>query len=182
MAHIGAGRPSQFPMDFGLERQQRENVIDIAAQLLGAAGPPSPNRRRYVLDDRNLRSDAMNAPRYSTGEGRAVDDDKGMRSPRDDLRGCEPDQAQYRRQTARYGTKADDRQVADRIKADQAFLAHLASANAGEAYLSVRALSQCAHERAAELVARFLGSDDEQIEGVGTQLGIAASGHACAGS
>ena len=63
MADIAAGRPAELPMHAGLERQQRQHVVDVAAHRAGAARPPGPDRGRDVVDDRDRsdRSDARSA-------------------------------------------------------------------------------------------------------------------------
>ena len=53
MADIDAGRAAEPPMRRRLERQDRQHAIDIGAHGARAPGPPGPDRRRHVVDDRN---------------------------------------------------------------------------------------------------------------------------------
>ena len=55
MADIAAGRAAQPAIGLGLERQQRQHVIDIFQHRARPAGPPRPDRGRHIVDDRNPR-------------------------------------------------------------------------------------------------------------------------------
>ncbi len=51
VADIGAVGTAEPLMRLGLERQQREDMIDISAHFPGASGPPGPDRRRDIVND-----------------------------------------------------------------------------------------------------------------------------------
>ena len=55
MADIKAARAAEPPVGLRLERQQRQHAIDIGAHRFGAAGPPRPDARADVVDDRQFR-------------------------------------------------------------------------------------------------------------------------------
>ena len=58
MADEGGGRPAQPLHGGGLERQQRQHMIDIGAHGARAPRPPGPDRRADIVDDRDLRARA----------------------------------------------------------------------------------------------------------------------------
>src|SRR5262245_25604823 len=98
MPDIAARWPAKPRMHLRLERQQRENMVDIAPHGARAAGPPRPHRRRDVIDDRygwRLLADPSCDP---MGQFRTVDDDEDIRSRRDDRFGDRADIAKDRRQ------------------------------------------------------------------------------------
>src|SRR5262245_41973620 len=51
VADVGARRPTQALKDIRLERQHRQYVVDITAHAARPPRPPSPHRRRYIIDD-----------------------------------------------------------------------------------------------------------------------------------
>ena len=86
MADIGAGRAAEAPVRLRLERQQRQHVVDIGAHLARPPGPPGPDARADVVDDREVRPAPAHARGDRVGEIRAVDDDEHVRLGRDDRR------------------------------------------------------------------------------------------------
>ena len=51
-------------------------MVDVARHLAGAPGPPGPDRRRHVVDDRQIRPAPRDPLRHLVREIRAVDDDE----------------------------------------------------------------------------------------------------------
>ena len=145
MTYVSAGRTSEPAVNFGLERQQRKNVIDIVSHHPCPPGPPSPDRRRDVFDDWNFRLGGAHAPCDAAGKARAVDDDQNVRAFFDDGSGGEAHEAQDSRQPARNGAKADDGKIVDGIEAREPLPRHIAAADAGETHRSAGALAQRAH-------------------------------------
>ena len=132
MADIGAGRAAQLLVNVGLEWQQRQHVIDIAAHGARPARPPRPDRRRDVIHDRDgavLLADAAGDP---MGEIRRVDDDHHIgplieRSARRSG-GC----AQDHRQGLGDAGQADDGEIVDAKQRRQPFRRHLVAADAAK--------------------------------------------------
>ena len=135
MPDIGAGRPAEPPMDLGLERQQRQDVIDIGAHHPRAPRPPRPHRGRDIFDDRDRGIGSAYPPGDPPREAGAVDDDKDVRAFRHHRLGGKAHQTQDLWDAARNRAKSDDREVVDRIKAGHSFGRHLAAADAGKAHL-----------------------------------------------
>ena len=80
---IAASRAAKAAMRFRLEGQNGEDVIDIAAHLARPARPPSPDARRDIVDDRNLRRPPAHALGHLMGEFGAVEDHESVWTLRD---------------------------------------------------------------------------------------------------
>src|SRR5580698_2800536 len=111
MTDVETGRAAKPHMSRRLERQDREHAIDIAAHGAGAPGPPGPNRRRDVIDNRYCGRCGANPPRHTVGEIRAVDDDQNIRARGDNGVGSFTNAAQYQWQAAWDSSEPDDRKV-----------------------------------------------------------------------
>ena len=132
MADIAARRPAELDMDGRLERQDRQHLVDISAHGARASGPPCPNRRRDVVEDRNRRREPAHPAGDPMREVRAVDDDERVRARGDDgLRGF-ADAPKNLRQPLRDRGKPDDRQLVDRKWAGNAGSRHGVAADAGK--------------------------------------------------
>lgn len=78
MADIGRRRPLKLAHGLGLERQHRQNMIDIAAHARRAFRLPGPYARADIVDDRQIRQRVANATRDTMGEIRTIDDQQGI--------------------------------------------------------------------------------------------------------
>src|SRR6516164_3277187 len=164
MPDIGAGRPSQFSVNIGLEWQHRQHVVDIGPHRLGASGAPGPNRWRDIVDNGYGRSSGADAAGYRMGEARAVDDDERMRPSFNHLAHTRANHPPGSRKAARNRDKADQRDAVDGAEARNALLRHPASADAGKAELLAAASAQRAHEGCAKLIAGFLCCYQKQVK------------------
>jgi len=146
-------------MDGGFERQDGEYAVDISAHRARPARPPSPDRRRDIIEYRNRRQAAAHAARHAVSEIRAVDDDQcvGVRS--NHHLGGFADPPQNHRQTPRNGVKADDGQVVDRKRTLDPGRRHRAPADAGKFDRTTGLLDERARQRAAECVAGFFSGN-----------------------
>jgi hypothetical protein len=54
MADIRALRPAELGVLARLERQKRQNFINVAAHFFSASGSPRPHARRHIIDDGNM--------------------------------------------------------------------------------------------------------------------------------
>ena len=164
MPDIGAGRAAEPPVDLGLERQQRQDVIDIGAHHPRAPRPPSPDRGRDIFDDRDRGIGGAYPPGDPPREAGTVDDDKNVRAFRHHSLGGKAHQAQDLWDATRNGAKSDDRKIVDRIKAGHPFGRHLTAADAGKAHMPDSPLPQRPHQRGAEPITRFLTGDEKHID------------------
>jgi hypothetical protein len=105
---IGAGWSSEAPVRLWLERFEGEHVIHIGAHLAGAARAPCPDARADVIDDRQRRQLAPDAPRDRMGELGTVDDDDRIRPARDDGVDRAIDPPHDRGQARHHGADAHD--------------------------------------------------------------------------
>src|ERR1700737_2060551 len=76
MANIAARGAVETAMNLRLEWQNGQDVVDVTPHDPRAPRPPSPNRGRNVFDDWNCRIGGTHPTRYSSGEPRAIDDNK----------------------------------------------------------------------------------------------------------
>src|SRR5919109_1690525 len=106
MTDIGARRPPETAMHLGLEWQQSEDMIDVAAHHPRAAGPPRPDRGRDVFDNRNFRIGGADPPRDTAGKARTVDDDENVRTLCDDSSRSEAHEPQDFWQASRNSAEA----------------------------------------------------------------------------
>lgn len=159
MADIGAGRTIEPAECVGLERQQAEDMIDIATHRPCPARPPRPHGRRHVVDDRDRAIARANPLRHALGEIGTVDDDEHVRLRRDDRIHRAADQAQDLGQLLQHGGETDDRQLLDRKQRDETLADHAAAADAGKRDAIPETLAQHLHQAGAETVPRLLGRD-----------------------
>src|SRR3974377_341589 len=164
MTDIGAGWPTQLPVHLGLERHDRQDVVHVGAHGPCPARAPRPDRRRDIVHDGNVGGGRADASCDRMRETRAVDNDERVRAPRDYLFRGRAHQPQDSWKALRNAAKSDDRTIVDRMKACDAFLRHLASAHAGKAQLFAGAFSQRAHQRGAEMIARFLSGYEKEVK------------------
>ena len=133
----------------GLERQQRQDVIDVAAHRARAARPPGPDRGRDVVDDRDRAVEAMHEARDPERVGRAVDDHQRMRAvapaPRARSRACGRRMRGSRRGIAE---KPMIEKSSTGSRLVEPGRGHLAAADAGEPQRHGRAFAQRPHQRA----------------------------------
>src|SRR5690349_21378893 len=107
-------------------------MVDIAAHRSRAPRPPGPDRRRHVVDDRNVRSITSHALGHPMGEFGAVDDDQNIRLQRDDTCSCLPDAMQINPETRQYLAEADNRRLVERKLTDKPLTCHLSAADPEE--------------------------------------------------
>ena len=79
MADIGAGRAAEPLVRLGLERQKREEMIDIGPHFARAARPPGPDAGADVIDDGDLWAALADALGDGVRELGAVDDHDSIR-------------------------------------------------------------------------------------------------------
>ena len=164
---IAAWRPAKPTMHVGLERQQRQDVVDITFHRRRPPRPPRPDRWRHVIDDRDRAVEPAHETRNPQRKGRAVDDDQRVGPPRQHGTNHPSHMAHNPRQPARNGGKPDDRKVVHRQQADEAGRGHFAAADAREPQRFAGALPQRAQQRGAKPVAGFFGSDQENLQFAG---------------
>ena len=163
MADIGARRAAEPHMSLRLERQQRQHMVDVARHLAGAPRPPGPDRRRHVIDDRQIRPAPRDPLRHLVREIRAVDDDEHVRlgsKDRGDRLVAAPDDA---RQMQEDRAEAHHGDVADREDALHAARPHPLAGKAGERRIRPAAFDRVDQPR-AQLVAGFLADHDGDAE------------------
>ncbi len=159
-------------MRVGLEREQRQHVIDIGPHRARPARPPRPDGRRDVVDDRNPRRTGAHAFGDAMGEIGAVDDDENVGRRLDHGIGRLADAPQDRRQLPDHGGKPDDRQFLDRKARGEPLARHGTAADAFELYGATEPLAQHLHQIGAEAIAGFLRRDQENLppgDGVGAR-------------
>ena len=111
MADIAAGGPAKAPMRLGLEGQNGEDVIDIAAHLACPAGPPRPDARRDVVDDGHVRRPFAHALCHLVGEFGAIEDHERVGRLRDHGVDRLPDAPPDIRQAGQHVNEAHDGDV-----------------------------------------------------------------------
>ena len=159
MADIQAGRTAKLQMARRLERQNGENLIDISAHGARTSGSPGPDRRRDVIDDRNLGRRAAHPAGDPMGEVRAVDDDERVGPRRDDgVRGL-ANAPQDQRQPPRNGAEPENRQLLDGKRALDAGRGHGPPANAGQRQRAAIPGAERANQCCAQRIAGFLRGD-----------------------
>ena len=134
MPYIGAGRTSEIAIGLGFKRQQRQDMIHIAAHRLRPAGSPGPHRRRNIVHDGQGRTPCTNALCHAMGKIGTVDDDKNVGRGRNHGIGGVANPPQDHRQLLHHRRKSHDRQLFDRKQRGQAFAHHQAAADALEAH------------------------------------------------
>ena len=166
VADKGAGWPAQPAQGLRLERQQREHVVDVRAHGARAAGPPGPNRRADVIDDRDGGCARAHAPRHAMGEFRAVDDHQHIGPGGNHRVGRLANARKDFRQARRDGGKAHDGQFAERERAFHAFGRHMVAADAGKARAAAGRTAQRRDQSRAQAVAQFLARHQEDMRAV----------------
>ena len=78
MPHISAGRSAKPLVRFRLERQQRQQMINVDAHFGRPAGAPRPYSRTDVIHDRQMRQTGPHAPGHAMREVGRVDDDQNV--------------------------------------------------------------------------------------------------------
>ena len=161
VAHVGAGRAAQLLMRVRLEREQRQQVINVTAHRARAPRSPRPDGRRHVVDDRNIWRCGTHASCNPVGEVRAVDNHQHIGTLRHHrLRGF-ADSAQQHRQAREHGVESNNRKLIDRKQAFETLLGHVATADAGKLDGPSGRGSERLHQAGAEAVARFLARHQE---------------------
>ena len=89
-------------------------MIDIGAHRARAAGPPRPDRRRDVIDDRDRGIAGPNAPCHPMGKIRTIDDHKNIGRGRRHRDSGFPDTPQDHRELFYNRRQSHDRQLLDR--------------------------------------------------------------------
>ena len=158
---IGARRSAKARVGFRLERQQRQKMIDIGRHFPGAARTPGPNRRRYIINNRNIRPLAAKPLGDLMGEIGAVDNQQHMRveGPRRSHRLI--DAAHNQRQTLDYFAKAHDGDFGHREHRGQSLRQHVLAADAAQDQTVSQPLTQHRQQLAAQPVARVLACHHE---------------------
>ena len=164
MADVDAARSAEPRMRFRLERQQRQHAIDIGAHRPRPARPPRPDRRADVIDHRQIRQRAADAPRDAVGEVGAVDDDERVGARCDDRRRGAADAVEERRQALDDRQNPHHRDVGEREQALQPFGGHRIAADAEEFDAAAGLLAERPHQLEAELVAGRLAGDDGEAQ------------------
>src|SRR6266704_719123 len=163
MADIAAGRTAKPAIGLGLEGKQSEDMIDIAKHRARPAGPPRPDRGRYVVDDRDGGIAGPNAPRHPVGEIGAVDDDENVRRClRHRIRGL-ADAPQDHRQLLHDRRQAHDRQFFDRKQRRQPLARHRLAADTFKPHRAAEALAQHLHQAGAQPITGFLGRNQKDM-------------------
>ncbi len=93
------------------------------------------------------------------------------------LLGGKAHESQNSRQSPGYRAEADYGKIIDGVEAPDAFLRHLAAANAGKANRTTRGCPQRAHERRAQLIARLLSRHQKEIDHLATKVGRTLKRH-----
>ena len=116
----------------GLERKERKHVVDGRPQLGCPARPPSPNGRRDIVHDGNVRADFLHFARDPKIEIRAIHCDQGVRIEFQHFGGCLLHSGEQTRNPRQNFADAHDRNVADGENRFEAELAHQAAADPSE--------------------------------------------------
>jgi hypothetical protein len=163
MTDIAARRTVKPAIGLRFERQQGEDVIDVAQHRARPARPPRPDRRRYVINDRQRGIAGPDPPCHPMGEVGTVDDHKNVRRGLRHRDGGLPDHPQKPRQLLHDRRKSHDRQFFDRKQRGQSFARHRLPADAFEPDGVAKALAQYLHQVRAKPVARFLRRDQKYL-------------------
>ena len=130
MADIAALWPAKAPMRLGLEGQNGEDMIDIAAHLACPARPPRPDARRDVVDDGDMRRPFAHALCHLMGEFGAVEDHERVGTLRDHGVDRLPDAPPNIRQAGQHVDEAHDGNFREREERRAALLGHQFAADA----------------------------------------------------
>src|SRR3984893_10487688 len=178
MANIAARGAVETAMNLRLEWQNGQDVVDVTPHDPRAPRPPSPNRGRNVFDDWNCRIGGTHPTRYSSGEPRAIDDNKCIWVSCHQLPGRKAHESQNSRKSPGYRAEADYGKIIDGVEAPDTFLRHLAATNAGRVNRTTCGCPQRAHERRAQLIPRLLSPPHQkEIEHLATKVGRTLKRH-----
>src|SRR6185437_4570743 len=160
-----ASRRTVKPTQYGrFERQQGEDVINVAAHGTRAPRPPCPDRRTNIVDDRNFRRPLADTACNAMRKLGAVDDDDNVRVRRNRRVGGLTNPPQNFRQSCRNRGKAHDGQFAKRKKTREPLLRHVASTNAGKSHEPSCLCFERVHERRAKTISRLFPGCQKNVQ------------------
>src|SRR4029077_14296464 len=162
MAHVGAVRAVEPRECRGLERQDRQHLVDIRAHRARAPRPPGPNRRRGVVDDRNTRRGLAHTARDPMCKVRAVDDDQCVGTGRDHGVRRLPDAPQDERQFWHDCADSQDREFIHGEKTGEAARCHVTPADAAKGDIGPQGTHRI-HQRAAEHIAGLFRRHEKEL-------------------
>ncbi len=164
MADEAARRAAEAVMGVGLERPQRQHVVDVVAHLGRAARTPGPDAGRHVVDDRDGQPAAPDAPGDRVGELRAVDDDDGIGLGRQGRLGRGGDASQDERQAGEDSPRSHHRHVLQGELRDEPLGRHGRPADAQIADATPAVGVEGGHQLGAQGVPGVLAGDNEQAQ------------------
>ena len=163
MADIAARGTSEPPMRFGFEGQNAEDMVHITAHAPCAPRAPSPDARRDIIDNGDLRRLAAHALGDLMGEFGTVENDEDVRIEIDHGGGTLPDRLKICRSR---GSTSSGLMTASSVKGNIEWRP-CASMNSPPTPFNSSGRDDCALKRldqfAAESIAGMLAGDQEDL-------------------
>ncbi len=180
VSDVGGRRTAEAFVRGWLERQQRQDMIDIGAHFACAPRPPRPHARRHVVDDGDVRRPLADALGDGMRELGGIDDDDGVGLGGDGRIDRAVDARHDARQARQDRQNSHDGDVLEGKLRGEAGTLHVLAADAEEVNASLTVGTKRGHKLAAQRIARMLAGDNEDAQviaaGGGATLADAARG------